>query len=326
MGFRHLTTTDRIRIETLFKLGYSTRTISAELKIHHSTIAREIKRGTVSGRYEHATAQTLAAQRRVPSARTSVWTQELNDTITARLLETWSPEQIAGWHRRVQRPMVGAKTIYNWINQGRITFLDRGKITQLTVRFLPQRGLRKGSYVPDVIQAIGTSIRYRPKEVQRRKVFGHWEADTVVSSRGKSSGCIATFCERTTRMLIAFKLPNRTADAMNSAIETIVAMLPHGAVKSMTVDRGKEFASYRSVASKCKLKLYFADPFSAWQRGTIENANGLLRRFYPKQTDLALIDPRELQKYVALINRRPRACLDMVPSAEAFLLQLSQLI
>lgn len=326
MSYTHLTIEARIRIEVFISLGWSTRQIAKALNIHHATVAREIKRATVDGRYNSAKAHDSAVTRRLPSARKCIWDTGLNYFIAMRLVLTWSPEMIAGRAKRDKFQCVSAKTIYNWLGRGYMKFLNHGKETTLTVRILAQRGQRRGSNIPEVIKAVGVPIRLRPKEVNQRAVFGHWEADTVVSSRGKSTGCLATFCERTTRKLIAFQLPNRTAEAMNSAIEQLVAMLPRGAVKSLTVDRGKEFASYRSVATKCHIRLYFADPFSAWQRGTIENANGLLRRFYPKQTDLALIDPRDLDHSVDLINNRPRACLGVTKSDEAFKLKLSQLI
>jgi len=157
---------------------------------------------------------------------------------------------------------------------------------------------------------VGTSIHQRPKEVKRRQSFGHWELDTVVSSRGKSKGCLATFVERQTRFYCAISLKNRTAHEMERAIKEFFITIKGNVFKSYTVDRGKEFACYTNVESQLKVPVYFADPYASWQRGSHENANGLLQESYPKGTDLADISEQELQQILELINQRPRKCLN----------------
>lgn len=165
---------------------------------------------------------------------------------------------------------------------------------------------------------IGTPIAKRPKEVKERKTFGHWELDTVVSSRGKSKGCLATFVERKTRFYLAFKMPDRTAKSMFSAIQQLLTLFPKEAFKSFTSDRGKEFACYPLV-EKLGIPFYFADAYSSWQRGSNENANGLLRDYFPKKTDLAMISDEDLAKALADINHRPRKCLAYRIAFEALL-------
>ena len=142
---------------------------------------------------------------------------------------------------------------------------------------------------------IGTSIAKRPKEVRKRETFGHWELDTVVSSRGKSKGCLATFLERKTRFYLAFKIPNRTAKSMFSAIEQLCNLFPKEALKTFTSDRGKEFACYPLVEN-LGISFFFADAYTSWQRGSNENANGILRKYFPKKTDLAAICEEDLNK------------------------------
>lgn len=119
-----------------------------------------------------------------------------------------------------------------------------------------------------------------PKDVKNRKEFGHWELDTVVSSRVKSKGCFASFAERKSRIYIALPMPNRSKVAMQTAIEDLRENLPKEALKSFTSDRGKEFACYPEVEA-AGIDFYFADAYRAWQRGTNENSNGLLREFFP---------------------------------------------
>jgi len=111
----------------------------------------------------------------------------------------------------------------------------------------------------------------------------------MVSSRGKSRACVATFIERQTRWYTAIAMPDRSAASMNRAIATLQKQLPPGAIHLLTVDRGKEFATHASITRALGIPLYFADSFAAWQRGSNENANGLLREFFPKKTDFATI-------------------------------------
>lgn len=130
----------------------------------------------------------------------------------------------------------------------------------------------------------------------KRKEFGHWEADTVVSGRGETRACFATLAERTTRYYIAIKIPNRSGEAMAKVIISALSELPKGAVKTITCDRGSEFACWRQIEKAINCDMYFADPYCAWQKGTNENLNGLLREFYPKGKNLSRVSPKTLQK------------------------------
>ena len=148
---------------------------------------------------------------------------------------------------------------------------------------------------------------------------------SMVSSRGKSKGCFATFVERKSRLYTALKMPDRTADSMEKAIYQLHGTLPAGAFKTGTTDRCKEFACYRSIEENLKLPLYFADPYSSWQRGSNENSNGLLREFYPKKTDLAQVDEKQLIHCLFLINSRPRKCLGWKSPIQVFLHEVAHL-
>ena len=236
------------------------------------------------------------------------------EIIEQKLRETWSPEQIA---ITVTLGEISFKTIYNWLNQGK---LPRVKITVLRQKGKRQKPAEKrGKF------AVGAPISSRPKEVKSRETFGHWELDTMVSSCGKSKGCFATFVERKSRLYTALKIPDRTADSMEKAICQLYSTLPAGAFKTGTTDRGKEFACYHSIAIKLGLPLYFADPYSSWQRGSNENANGLLREFYPKKSNLALVNQRDLIRNLFLINSRPRKCLGWHSPIQAFLHEVAHL-
>lgn len=140
----------------------------------------------------------------------------------------------------------------------------------------------------------------------------------MVSSRGKSAGCFATFVERKSRLYTALKIPNRTAISMQTAITSLFKTLPKGAFKTGTTDRGKEFACATNIKDQLGLILYFADPYSSWQRGINENANGVLREFYPKKTNLTFVTQEELTQNLFLINSSPRKCLNWRSPIQVF--------
>ncbi|OKL36601.1 hypothetical protein BLL40_07625 [Domibacillus mangrovi] len=166
---------------------------------------------------------------------------------------------------------------------------------------------------------VGIPIAKRPAEVKKRRTFGHWEWDTVVSGRGKSKGCVATFVERKTRWYVAIKMPDRSADSMECAIRAMHSRLPEKVFKTATTDRGKEFSCYSVVEKDLEIAFYFADPYSSWQRGSNENTNGLLREFFQKGTDFNMVKDDELGRALQLLNNRPRKCLDWRTPHEAFI-------
>ena len=227
---------------------------------------------------------------------------------------TWSPEQISN---TILKGIISFKSIYRWIYDGTILLGDLSCLRQKGKRRKPRE--TRGRF------NIGTSIHQRPKEVKNRETFGHWELDTIVSSRGKSKGCLATFVERQTRFYVAIKLENRSASEMYRAINELYEHFPKDTFKTYTVDRGKEFACYSEVETNLNVPVYFADAYSSWQRGSNENANGLLREFFPKKTDLARISDQEINMALCLINHRPRKCLDWKTSFELFHEKVSHL-
>lgn len=205
---------------------------------------------------------------------------------------------------------IGFKTIYRWLYQ---KIIAKGNVNRLR---------RKGkSLNPKETRDkfnIGKSIKDRPKEVRKRETIGHWELDTVVSSRGKSKACLSTFVERKSRFLIAQVMENRKSLTLNFHCFTAFKDILTNLIKTFTVDRGKEFAGYVDIENTLNIDVYFADAYASWQRGTNENTNGLLREFYPKKFDFSSINQKELDNIVTIINNRPRKCLGYKTPAEVF--------
>ena len=247
-----------------------------------------------------------------PPRRGMFWKQEVLEYIDEKLSQTWSPEQISNTPCGMKMPLF--KTIYRWIDE---------RYLRSTLKNLRRKGKTRKRMGTGGRFTTGKSIRKRDKSVYNRKEFGHWEADTVVSGQGKSKACFATLAERKTRYYIAIKIPDRKGETMAKAIIDALSKFPEGAVKTITCDRGSEFACWREIEKALHCDMYFADPYCAWQKGTNENLNGLLREFYPKGRNLSRVSPATLKKNLALINARPKKVLQYHTPQDLFELNLS---
>jgi len=307
MNYHHLTIEERACIFQFKQLGMKVREIARAIKRSASTISRELHRNGYKTQYKYhpANAQKKYIQRRKNCHRPITIKPEIKTYIEDKLALTWSPEQIA---KREQGKIDGCpsfSTIYRWIHQG---FIIQGDMKKLR---------RKGHFKrPQETRGrfnIGKTIKKRPKDVHKRKVVGHWEADTVESGRighqRKSKYCFVTLLERKSRVYIAQLLPDRTQEHVTQAIIEILSQYPQNQVQTITCDRGKEFSGYKEIEEKLNCDMYFADPYCAWQKGSNENSNGLLREFYPKGMDLSITTNQELTKVLELMNNRPRKCL-----------------
>ena len=317
MNYTHFSIIERSQLEILHRLEWTNREIGKKLGRHHSAIAREKKRGSKDGTYIAEVAQAAYKVRRASCKPKGRFTPELASELEENLQQTWSPEQITE-HRRVNgKSFVCFKTIYRWLYTGRLIAGE--------VKVLRHKGRRRKPMETRGRFLVGKPISQRPKEVRKRESFGHWELDTVVSSRGKSRACAATFIERKTRMYLALKMPDRTAHSMEIAFGVIASQYPQKTFLTATTDRGKEIACYDALETFHGLDVYFADPYSSWQRGSNENGNGLLREFFPKGHDFAQVTDQELAHALHLINHRPRKCLGWKSAHESFMDHVSHL-
>lgn len=321
MSYVQLTSGERYVIYHLKLYRLSLREIARRLGRHHSTISRELRRnGPRSPRavYWHEAAQQQAIERRrVPRHRHKYEHSALVRRVERCLRQQWSPEAIAG-RLRLDYPddlamHVSPETIYRWVYrdaaQGGSLFLclcSRHKRRRRQRRYGSGRGLIPGRL----------SIAERPALVGSRQRFGDWEGDTVEGAQG--GGHIASHVERKSRYLLAEKLANKTAKAMATASILTCRRIPQTLRKTLTLDNGKEFARFKDIEKATGLRIYFADPYSAWQRGTNENTNGLLRRYFPKGTDFRNVSSQRLASVVRKLNHRPRKCLGYRTPYEVF--------
>lgn len=319
MNYKHLTTEERCCIREFYVKGKSIREIAKLIDRSPSTVSREINRNRTNVKrgipyyYPH-TAQKKYQYRRKFCHRGMFGSKEVVAYIEEKLLLTWSPEQIANTECELDLPCF--KTIYRWIYAG---YLVNGNLKVLRKKGKTRKRLGNGGKF-----TTGKSIRKRDKVVYKRQGVGHWEADTVVSGQGKSKACFATLAERKTRYYIAIWMPDRKAATMEEAIVKALSQYPKEMVKSITCDRGSEFGNWRNIEERLQCDVYFADPYCAWQKGTNENSNGLLREFYPKGRNLSHVGEKTLKKNLALINARPKKVLNYKSPADLFELELKK--
>jgi len=241
----------------------------------------------------------------------------LVDWVISALRRGWTPQEIAG---RLPsefpddpRMRVSAETVYAWI-------YAPGQRHRQFWQYLPRgqrkRRKRQGRKVHSERIKWRTSIHDRPAVIENRHEFGHWEADSVLGLRG--TGGLHTNVERRSRKLFAIKIESITAQATLEAQLTLFTSLPAHAGRSVTADNGSEFAYHYQLADTLAIPTYFADPYSAYQRGANEHFNGRIRRYLPKGTSFAELTQTELDEYITEINNRPRTILGWATPAEVF--------
>lgn len=302
MSYSHFTIEERISIKHLLAQDISIRQIAKEIGRSPSSVSREIKRNSREpneyGEAYRVQSAEKSYKKRVSKAHNIVqFPLEVIQIIEQRIKETWSPEQIAAYYKDDGFPCY--KTIYKWINDG--TIINGNK------SLLRRKG--KGGWCETRGKFNkGKSIRKRDKKIYKRADYGHWELDTVVSGRGKTKACFITLVERKSRFYKAIKSPNRHADIVARLIIDYLKHFPSELVKTITTDNGAEFADWQTIEKELNCEVYFCDTFCAWQKGSNENSNGLLREFFPKGYNLSRYTQVYIDKKVNLINNRPRKC------------------
>ena len=327
MRYHHLTLEERASLAAMRMLGFSLRQMATTFGRAPSTMSRELHRNTDSvGGYAGYWAQLDALRRRQQAPRPRRLAHPpLAQYVQAKLRARWSPEQIA--HRlRLDFPHEPAmrlshQTLYSWIAADRV---QGGTYYMYLRQHRRQRRKRYGSGPRPPLIPGRVSIAQRPEIVGRRAVdqmnvgvllrVGDWESDTVLG-KGRTAS-VTTHVERRSRFLVAAKVPCRTAAAVNHATHRALRRLPPALRKTLTVDNGSEWVAFQKLQQTLGLRVYFATPYAAWERGTNENTNGLLRDYFPKSMDLSHISAQQLAKVVRALNNRPRKCLAYRTPAE----------
>jgi IS30 family transposase len=309
--YKQLTSGQRYQISALKRIGHNRTEISKELEVHRSTISRELRRNTGERGYRPKQADEKACERRAKAAHKSCISAEIWEVVEEKLRQDWSPEQVSGWLAKRQEIRISHEWIYQHI------LADQRAEGDLYTH-LRQHGKRRKRYgkydrrgkLPDRV-----SIEERPQVVEQRGRLGDWEIDTLVGKGHR--GALVSLVERKSRFILLQPVTHRFADLVADA--TISVLSPFADfVHTITGDNGKEFAEHVRIAEALKANFYFAHPYSAWERGTNENTNGLVRQYFPKKTNFSKVALSETKVAVDRLNHRPRKCLDFKTPFEVF--------
>ena len=323
--YKHLTIEEREKLYLMRGQGKSLREIAREIDRSVSTLSRELSRNKGSHRpYSPSAAQRRYEKKRHNCGRTRILAAPGPQEVIRHLIEDeyWSPEQIQHRLALENNPLqLSFITIYRAIWAG--VYDPKRKYLRKQERFayhLRRKGKRKRKNGTDVRQGRilnAVSISERPDEANDRASLGHWEADTVAGTKGGSR--LLTLTDRKSRFLLTTKVPTAAAEVVCGKMTELLSSLPVDKAKTVTPDRGREFAAHGDVSRALKhVSFFFADPYSPWQRGTNENTNGLLRECVPKSTDISTIPDAVIQQFVDSLNRRPRKCLGWLSPYEIF--------
>lgn len=303
MRYRRLTREDRYQIAALIDSGQGIRAVARQLKRPPSTISREILRGRVGGTYNASKAQCLAEGfLHKPALERRKIQGTIEKYVREKLENDWSPEQISGRMQLLKMGGVSYSTIYRYVERDKA---KKGRLwTHLRIlrrkhknRKLPAWNRR--SYLPDRVP-----IQRRPRIVERRMRLGDYERDTVLGKRGRPA--LLTVVDRTSRLLKLAWLPKNRAEYAHKAT---VSLLRNEPVETITNDNGFEFYFHKKTARSLGASIYFSSSFRAWERGTNENTNGLLRQYFPKKQDIGKLSNKQIKAISKLLNTRPRKIL-----------------
>lgn len=333
--FKHLSKTDRLRIEAHTRDGRTPKEIAEILGVHISTIYRELKRG----QYTHRNSDWTEETRYSPDIADDRYRENLRakgpqlkigkDHRLAQHIETkiadekYSPAAVLGEIRAQGlqfNTSISVNTLYSYI--------DKGIFLRLTNKNLPVKSTRKRGYHKIKKAARppkGESIEKRPEEIARRETFGHWEMDTVVSAR-PCKKVLLVLSERKSRAEIVRQLLDKSADSVVRALDDLERrygdMFPQ-IFQSITCDNGSEFADCAGIERSCtgtgsRTKAYYCHPYSAYERGTNENTNKLIRRFVPKGTNFEDLTDEQVAQIEAWLNNYPRQILGFMSAGAVF--------
>ncbi len=315
MKDKQLTPEQRYQIYEHKHSGWTQTAIALELGVHKSTISRELKRNQSRRGYRPNKAQELAQGRRQGKAKTRI-SNATWEAIEAALRQQWSPNQISGRFAREGKPTASPEWIYQQIDRDR----HHGGTLHENLRCRRKRKKRYGVNSTRGVLVNQIRLDERPAVVEEKSRLGDWEVDSVIGKGHQQS--IVTMVERKTKLLRMMKISHKTADLTRDAI---CAQLQNLVVQTITSDNGKEFSAHAEIATTLNANFYFCHPYASWERGVNENTNGLIRQYFPKQTEFATLTEMDIQKVQEKLNHRPRKTLDYQTPDEVYFKELAKL-
>ena len=326
LHYKHLNEHDRVRIEVYLNEGKSQYEIAKLLHVNRSTISREVKQrgGILRGYTSHYAQEDYQASKKNCGVKRKIETHAVGSHILNRIKAGWSPEAIAGRlkkeiieGRRLPDEYVCHESIYQFVWYS--AYGKRERLCQY-LRYGKRRRTKrherrsKHSIIPN-----RTWIDERPKEVSTRKTIGNWEGDTIMY--GKLRG-INSLVERKTRYVVLTKLQGKTPEETECVV---VSRLQDQVCTTVTFDNGIENRNHERMSKALKADIYFCHPYHSWEKGTNENTNGLVRRYLPKKTDIAIVPQRDIDDIAWELNNRPRKTLGYATPQEVLELEYQKL-
>ena len=310
--------TEREEISLGIARGESFAGVARRLDRPTSTVSREVKRNGGRGRYRAVAAEREARWRcRRPRGLKLVHNVRLREFVVAGLQQRWSPRQISVRLRREFPDDPSMRVSHETIYQALFCQARGALRKELAAELRSGRTQRRPRVRPTRHEVLGTKVMIseRPAEAEDRAVPGHWEGDLIKGAHNRSA--LVSLVERSTRYTMIGALPDGvTAAAVSERLATLMGAVPTHLARSLTWDQGSEMAQHRGFTTTSGIAVYFCDPHSPWQRPTNENTNGLLRQYYPKGTDLRLVDQTDADRVAIELNGRPRVVLDRATPAE----------
>lgn len=303
-SYTHFSQEERCVLSSYLREGVSLRSIAKKLKRSVGGLSTEIDRSSSDGsrdRYDPYTAQLGSRMKKWNANRRNPMKDPLLQAyVCTQLKEGWSPEVIAGRLKDERRvAIVSHETIYQWAyKQNLVAQLPRGKPRRHRKRWRlkASKGTQGLGIVP--------RIEERPKAAASHRRFGDWEGDSMLGRR-KKGAIVSVQQERKSRYVLLSKCKDKSARETRRAIVRHLKKVEMPIKRTLTLDRGTENAEYRTFG----LPVFFCDPYSSWQKGSVENFIGLLRRYLPKGMDLSTMSPKQLRIIQDKFNHRPRKCL-----------------
>ncbi len=314
-NYKHLSQEDRDRLSLFKAQGMSLRRIAGLIGRDVGTVSRELKRNAApvnDGYYLPHKAQERADARKARAhERQRLRDPKLRGYVRRTLRSGWSPERISGRWKKLGGEPISHEAIYQWI------YADSFDLVPCLPR-AHRRRFRRGRHGKHRLPHIPsrTPIAQRPRDVELREEPGHWEGDTIIGRHSQSA--LQVLVERKTRFTRLSKLPAKNAEAMRNSTVRVLGGYPLHLRRSITYDNGSENAQHLLVNQMLGTQSYFCDPMCSWQKGSVENVAGLVRRRLPKKTDFRIVSQAQVKKTERWLNSLPRKCLGFRTPAEAF--------
>jgi IS30 family transposase len=311
--FTRLNEEERNEIVVLLNKGIGVNEIARRLGRDKGAISREINKNHGRKMYRANLAQKRAEIKQQESHKKTVLkSHALRIEVERQLKLHWSPELIAGRLKRDKIfPTVCPESIYSWI------FNERPDLINYLTRYSQDGKHYKRGRKPKRAEKIKgrIDITQRPESINNRQDFGHWETDLM---EGQGQSCLKVSVERKIRFTKMQKVQNKTSEESNKALVNMLGKMPQGSVKSITYDNGSENSGHMKLNHILGTDSYFCQPYHSWEKGTVENTNGIIRRFLPKETNFDNISDTQIQQIEFWLNNRPRKCLNFLTPQEVF--------